>query len=166
MPELRTVVDNLRLQYQGIFNFRELYTLIDRWYRDRGYDKYEVRNSEQHLPTGIQLEIELHPWKKITLYEETQHKITIIATDLKDVMVTKNGKKVKMQEGKLMIFFTVYLRTDYLGKWDSKPYFVFLRGIFDQVIYKSFIDRDMKLLSEEINHLYNVARTYLNMNKF
>ena len=164
--QLRLVIDNLRLQYQGMLDFNEMYKIMDYWFREKGYDKYEIRNYEIHTPEGKQVEIELHPWKKMTTSEEIQFKIKIFARHLKDFVVPLNGKKVKKQEGEVIIDFTAYIRLDYEDKWRRKSYFVFLRAIFDQFLYKQMIDRYTAYIEDEINHLYRTVKNYLNMNKF
>ena len=49
MAERRIIVDNLILQYEGIFELQQLYLVIDKWIRQRHYDKFEKRNHEHVL---------------------------------------------------------------------------------------------------------------------
>ena len=47
MADRRIVVDSLQLKYQGLVNVNEFYRIMDKWFREKGYDKYEKRTSEQ-----------------------------------------------------------------------------------------------------------------------
>ena len=49
MADRRIVVDSLQLKYQGLVNVNEFYRIMDKWFREKGYDKYEKRTSEQRL---------------------------------------------------------------------------------------------------------------------
>lgn len=67
MVERRIVVDNLRLNYHGLMDVNEFYRVMDKWFREKGFDKYEKRNFEQVLKEGIQIEIRLNHGKKLMI---------------------------------------------------------------------------------------------------
>ncbi|MEK6921009.1 MAG: hypothetical protein AABX82_03945, partial [Nanoarchaeota archaeon] len=89
MVERRIVVDALRLNYQGLMDVNEFYRVMDKWFREKGFDKYEKRNFEQVLKEGRQIEIEIEPWKKINDYAKEVMKIIFLFTNVKDVVVMK-----------------------------------------------------------------------------
>lgn len=164
--ERKIVVDSLRLSYQGIFNMNEFYLMMDKWHRERGYDKFEKKNYEHVYKDGRQIEIEIEPWKKITDYAKMSMKVTILVTGLKDIVVKKDGRDAKMQQGKLLINFMGYMDTDYENRWDNKPYFFFLRAVFDMYVYKINQEKYEAAVAEEVQHLYNLMKSYLNMQRY
>ena len=89
MTERELIVDHMRIQYEGLFDATELYKLIDRFFRDKGYDKRDLKNVEKVRPQGKFIEIELLPWKKTTDYFKNEIKVRMIMEDLKDVEVEK-----------------------------------------------------------------------------
>ncbi|MBN2458289.1 hypothetical protein JXB31_04125 [Candidatus Woesearchaeota archaeon] len=163
MSERRIIVDGTTLRYEGIFNFNELYLLIENWVRQKGYDQNELKNFEQMLKDGRDIEIEMYPYKKTTDYHKLIIKIVIIAKKMKDVVLKKDGIDVKMNDGQLQIKFTGYLVTDYDNKWEGKPLYWFLRLLFDKFIYRAETTRQTRIITDEIDSLYNYLRSYLNM---
>ncbi len=166
MSERRIVVDTLRLNYQGLFNLNELYLVIDKWFRERGWDKYERKNYEQVFKDGRQIEIEIEPWKKTSDYARAAIKINMIFTGIKDVVVKRDGYNVKMNQGKLLMTFMGYLDTDYEDRWESKAFLFFLRTLFDMYVYKIHTNKFESYVADETTHLYNTIKSYLNMQKF
>jgi len=121
MSERRLVVDHMRLKYEGLFNATELYKLIDKWLNEKAFDKRELRNEEHVKPDGKYVELILMPWKKISDYARHVIRLEIRMRNLKDVVVEKDGQRVKMNQGKIDIIFDGYLDTDYEDRWEQKP---------------------------------------------
>ncbi len=165
MAERRIIVDNKLLEYEGIFNFQDFYYTMDKWLREKGYDKWEKRNFEQVLKDGRQIEIAFEPWKKITDYARIVLKMGLVVTKMKDIVVKKNGQDIKMNHGKIKMKFIGYLDTDYEHRWEGKPYFYFLRTVLDKYVYRSHTDKYDSAVAEECSHLYNTLRNFLNMYK-
>ena len=89
------VIDQLKLNYEGLFNFNEFYRMIEAWFFEKGYDKEERMNEEIHTLTGKVINLELRPWKKTTDYVRNVIKIKIHVSDLKDVEVEKDNALIK-----------------------------------------------------------------------
>jgi hypothetical protein len=139
MPEREVIIDKLRMTYEGLFSVAELYTMIDEWFREKGYDKKESKNIEVVRPEGKQIELVLEPWKKVTDYAKNIIKIRILMTDIKDVEVEKDHTKVKLNQGKIQLVFDAFMETDYESRWEGKPIFYFIRTVFDKYFYKPFL---------------------------
>ncbi|MBN2454748.1 hypothetical protein JXB11_04340 [Candidatus Woesearchaeota archaeon] len=163
MAERRLVVDNLKLSYEGIFNVGELYQLIDRWFREKGFDKREVRNQEHVQPEGKYIELELQPWKRITDYARHVIRVDIRMFRVKDVVVEQEGKRHKMQSGKVNIVFDGYLDTDYEDRWEQKPFYFFLRTLFDKFVYRTYSAEFEDLLVENVTQLQQTIKSFLNL---
>jgi len=166
MTERRLVVDHLKLSYEGLFNVQELYLLIDRWVREKGFDKREVRNQEHVKPTGKYIELELQPWKKITDYARHVIKINLVLLHIKDVIVEQEGKRYKMQSGKINITLDGYLDTDYEDRWEQKPFYFFLRTIFDKFVYRTYSADFENLLIENVTQLQQALKSFLNLYRY
>ncbi|MBI5392638.1 hypothetical protein HZA96_02100 [Candidatus Woesearchaeota archaeon] len=166
MTERKIVIDTLQLNYQGLFNMNELYLIIDKWFREKGYDKYEKKNFEHVYKDGKQIEIEMEPWKKNTDYSKSIIKTNILVTNLKEVVIKKDKFTVKTNQGKILITFMGFLETDYEGRWESKAWVYFLRTLFDQYIYRIHTDKFEGYVAEDVNHLYNTIKAYLNLQKY
>jgi len=164
MSDVRIVVDHLKLDYSGLMNVKGLFKLINAWFRERDFHKKEDKNQEQNLPDGKYIEYEISPWKKITEDEYTKHivKIRALFKKLKKVEVVKDKKKVKIDQGQLLIYFDGFIEHDVLHRWDQKPFFVFFRTIFDKFINKTHTERFEQKLTQEVHSLYEEIEKFLN----
>ncbi|MDP2750223.1 MAG: hypothetical protein Q8O89_05300, partial [Nanoarchaeota archaeon] len=91
--ERELVVDRIRLTYEGLFDAKDLFAIMDKFFREKGYDKRELRNIEQVKPEGKYVELEVIPWKKTTDYFRNELWVRTILSELKEVEVEKDGVK-------------------------------------------------------------------------
>lgn len=166
MAERQIIVDHMRLKYEGLFDVTQLYTMINEWFREKGYDKKERKNVESVLPTGKYIELEIEPWKKITDYAKFVIKLRIVMNDVKEVEVVRDGSKVKLNQGSVQIVFDGFLETDYEGRWEQKPTFFFLRTLFDKFVFKPYTERFKEKLIDEVNQLYSNVKGFLNLYRY
>ena len=166
MAERTIVVDSLVLNYQGIFNLNEFYRITDKYFREKGFDKYEKRNEEQVLKDQRQISIQIEPWKKINDYAKEVIKMNYNFTNIKDVTVVKDKHRVVLQQGKVSIKMMGYLETDWEHKWEGNAVLFFIRAIFDQFIYKIQTDKYQGLVAEDCQHLYSIMKSYLNLQRY
>jgi hypothetical protein len=166
MAERRLVVDHMKLNYEGLFNVHELYMLIDRWLREKGFDKRELKNQEHVKPDGKYVELELAPWKKITDYARHVIKISIRMNRLKEVVVEHDGRHYKMMNGAVTMSFDGYLDTDYEDRWEQKPFYFFLRTLFDKWIYRTYSTEYEELLVENVTQLQQTIKSFLNLYRY
>jgi len=139
---------------------------VDVWFRDKFYDKFEKRNEEFANPDGSkQIEIEFVPWKKYTDYYKSMIKMEMIVKNLREVEVEIEGKKKKMNKGRIEFKMTGYLVVDYESKW-NKALQYFLRDIFDKFINRRITKKYHDMLIDDCNDLYNTLTSYLNMHAY
>lgn len=166
MPERKIVVDELHLDYEGIFDAKELLKMIDDFFRERGYDKRELRNVELVKPTGKNIEIILMPWKGITDYAKYEIKIRIFMDNLKEIEVKKDGAKLKLNQGKVRFLFDSFLTTDVEGRWEGKPIFFFIRTMFDKYFFRSYTSKWEEALVEHTKELHTQIKSFLNLHRY
>lgn len=166
MPERKLVVDQLKLTYEGPMDVGGLFKMIDGWFYEKGYDRFEAENTEQDLPGGKDITIVYFPWKKTTDYFENQIKIRMKFTGVKDIELEKDGKKVKVQTGKLMMIFDGYLLSDYEGWWDKKPWMIFLRTLYDKFIYAKHFKQFERWLMNDVYDIHSRVQRHLNLYRY
>jgi len=166
MSEKKLVIDQLKLTYEGLFDLNGLWRLIDSWFYEKGYDRWEHKNFEQILPTGKDIEIELLPWKKTTEYFKNTIRIRIKMTNVKDVEIEKKGAKLKLNKGKVMFVFDGYLESDYEHKWEGKAIFFFLRTIFDKYFLRPTTDFYEKWLVNDLYDIHGRIQRFLNLYRY
>ncbi len=163
MPEQRLIVDHLTISYSGIFNVTELYQLMDNWFREKGFDKRELRNQEHVNPEGKYIELELQPWKKVSDYVRHVIRILVRMMRVKEVVVEIDGKRKRMNKGKVFIIIDGLMYTDFEGRWEQRPFYFFMRTIFDKFIYKTYTGQMEDLMVENCSQLHMLIKSHLNL---
>jgi|FLOH01.1.fsa_nt_gi hypothetical protein len=166
MPETLTIIDGKNLTYSGLFDPKELYTVIDQHFQQHSFDKNEFKNSEHVYEDSKQLEMDLRPYKKLSDYVKVEIKIVIVGKNLKEVEIEQKGIKKKLFKGDLSVTFTSYLITDYEGSWEGKPFYYMIRMLVDKFVYKGYLHEAKKELIQITEEAHNEIRSYLNMHRF
>jgi hypothetical protein len=166
MSEKKLVIDQMKLTYEGIFDLNGLYRLIDGWFYQKGYDKWERKNYEQVMPTGKDVEIEILPWKKTTDYFKNIVRIRMRFTSVKDVEIEKQGVKMRLNQGKVMMIFDGYLESDYDQRWRDKPLFFLLRTLFDKYVFKTYFNKYEKWLVNDVYDIHGRIQRFLNLYRY
>ena len=166
MSERRLVIDHMTLTYEGLFDLHELYVLINQWLKDKGFDLREQRNQEQVRPSGKFIEVEMLPWKKITDYARHVIRLNIRILSMKDAVVEEDGKRVKLNKGMIKVVMDGYLDTDYEDRWESKPFYFFIRTLFDKFVYGTYSKQYEELLVENCLQLHSTIKAFLNLYQY
>lgn len=166
MAERELIVDHIRLTYEGLFDAKELFAIIDKYFREKGYDKRELRNIEQVKPEGKYVEIEILPWKKTTDYVRNEIWMRMVMSEVKEVEVEKDGVKVKLNQGKIQVVIDGYYTTDYENRWEQKPTFFLVRTLFDKYFLKSYTDKYKGVLVEDTHLLHSTIKAFLNLYRY
>jgi hypothetical protein len=87
-------------------------------------------------------------------------------THVKDIEIEKEGVKLTLQQGRVMMIFDAYLVSDYENKWESKPMFFFLRTIFDKYIFRSYFQKAEKWLVNDLYQLHGRIQQFLNLHRY
>ena len=167
MSEKKVVVDQLKLTYEGIMDVKGLIRMMKNWFYEKGYDMYEHKNFEQDLPGGRVIEIELAPWKKTTTYYENSMRIRINFTNIRDIEVDKDSKKLKLQTGKLQMIFDGYLRSDYDNVWgESQGWKMMVRTLYDKYILRENFAYYERWLVNDLYDIHGRIQRFLNLYKY
>ncbi|MDO8642268.1 MAG: hypothetical protein Q7R76_01600 [Candidatus Woesearchaeota archaeon] len=155
-----------KISYEGYFNYRELFRILDFWQRDKFYDKREHRSEEMVTDKGKNIDLEFLPWKKYTDYFKGVFKIVITVQHMKEVEIMVRGEKRKMNHGSIDIQITGYLIVDYEGYWDRHPLLTFIRDIFDRYFNWYITKKYINMLTDHANDLYFSLSSYLNASQY
>lgn len=164
--EQQYVVDNLRLNYQGLFDMAELMNVVDAWFAEKGYDKFDKKNYETVFEDSRQIEIEMEPWRNITEDVKFVIKLNVLITGLKDTIITKDKHRMKLNEGKMLITFDAIMETDLRYRWEGKSWMQFVRTLIDHYVFKGQQDRFEVLVAQEVEELYYTLKSHLNLYKY
>lgn len=166
MGDKELVVDQLKLTYDGVFDLNGLYRTLDQWFFEKGYDRVELKNYEQILPDGRSIELDLQPYKKTTEFFKNIIRIRLKATGVKDITIEKDGSKVNINQGKIMIIFDAFFEIDHRGMWESKAFFFFLRHMLTKFVFKKYYDQYKKWLINDFYEIHGRIQRYLNLYRY
>ncbi|MBR9675686.1 hypothetical protein GOV05_01625 [Candidatus Woesearchaeota archaeon] len=166
MAEKATLVEGDKIAYEGLFELKELMSLINSYIKQVGYDKKVVKNEQQVFDNFKQLSIELKPLKKITDYIKFEMKIKIEGREIEDVELRIDDRLRHMQKGRLSIVFFATMHTDYEGTWEQKPEYFFVRTLFNKFVYRAKMTQWESQLKEQVAHLKAEISSFLNIQRF
>lgn len=166
MAEIKTLIDGKSLSYEGVFSLKELYRLIDKWFKDHGYDKQEIKNWEDVTESEKQIVLEIIPYKKVSDYARLDVRIFMIFSKLTEIVLEKDGVKMKMNKGRAEFYFDAYVVTDYENKWETRAVFYFIKNIFDKFIYRMYTYNYDAEVIRDCTEVENEIRSFLNMARF
>ena len=166
MTETKIVIDNLSLNYEGLFSAKEYYRLVDSFMQEKNYNKKEVLNTEKVESSGKFIEMEVEPYKKVSDYAKIVIRVRTKMFNVKEVEVEKDGHKLTLNQGKVNILIDGILQTDYENRWTNRPFWIFLRTIYDKFIYKTYIDQFDNEVMRDVNQLHTQLKAFFNLYRY
>lgn len=167
MVERYIVVDQRRIKYSGLFDAKGLFDVIKAWCSDKGYWSVEKSHSEALYKEGKFIEMVFDPiMKKFTDYAKGVIKVKIQMSKVKDVVVERDGRKVKLQEGDVSLILDGILETDYESRWEGKPFMYVLRTFFEKYVLSPFIGKYESTVGSDVDSLQTQIKAFLNLTKF
>jgi len=163
MGHVKIIVDHERIEYDGPFDASDMFRHVQNFLFERGFDTRQDKDFEHHTPSGTEIEWQISPWKRITDYARHMIKIRVLIHDMKKISVSKEGKKTKIDNGKIQITIDGFIESDYESKWEEMPMFMFLRTIYDKFIFKIYTERFEQRLTHDINQLSHSIGQFLNV---
>ena len=110
------VVNNKQLVYKGIFKVDEIFSLVNKVVKEKGYSKNEKKSEETVTTSGKKLVLELRPSKIVTNYITLMIKIKISLENVQEVVEEIDDQKRKVDKGDILISFDSWSITDYEHK--------------------------------------------------
>ena len=153
------------VKYSGPFELRELYMLIDRFFKEHHYDKNEKKHYEKRTKDENYIELVLEPFKTVSDYVKLNINMEIFIRNLVDIEIEEGGKKKTLQQGEISIRFRSFILKDYEGKWEAYPWMIFIREMVDKFIYKMHINEFSGELANDTALLKNQLKSFLNLYK-
>ena len=166
MVETYFVVKKQTIKYKGILNVDELYLHIDEWLHSKGFDKVETKTEEHVEKDGKYVQLKLEPFYKFNDYCKEVLRINIHMNNIKDTVVNIDGHKINMQEGNVTIDTDGIFVTDYENRWESRPFYFFIRSLIDKYIYRIYNQKYEAILKETMADFRANLKSFLNLYRF
>lgn len=160
------VIDRLKLKYEGLFNFDELYSVIATFFFEKGWDWYEKMNEVLVTPKGKQIRIIFEPWKNISDFHKIATKIKVLVEDMKEVEVEHEEQKLRVNQGVIRIVMDGYVVSDRKDKWTEMPLKWFISFILDRYFFREHYKKAEDWIISDIDDLHQQMKNYLNTFKY
>ena len=150
-----------KFKQTGYWKYQELYDLAFSWLKGNGYKLKEDLYNEKLSSNGKEVIIMWTAEKKVTDYFKFQIKMEWHVLGMKDAEVEIDGKKVSTNKGEVEIVFKANIIKDYEKRWEDKPLWKFLRGIYEKYIIRETVDEFEDDLEDEVKEMIRDMKAFL-----
>lgn len=162
MAENRIIVDRLKLEYQGLYEAKSLFKLVDSWLNERQMEKRNIKDVELVTPEGKFIEWEIAPWTKCTDYMRLYMRIKVFMYEVKKVEAIKDKKKIVLDNGHVIVYIDGFFEHDYEHRWEGAAWLQFWRTMMDKFIYKTYTEKFEQRWSHDCHQLYDLIQRFFN----
>lgn len=152
-----------KIKHKGVFNFSDLYNLMYDWLADEGYDTNEKSYKETVSSAGKELKIEWVAYRKVSDYFRFVIKVTWLIIGMTNVEIEVDGTKQPSNKGYIEIKVSSVLEKDYESRWESRPFFKFLRTLYDKYLIPARIEQYEGKLLGEMDELLAEIKAFLSL---
>jgi len=156
-------IEPMKLEYEGVFDFDSLYTMILDWLKEYGFKVEEKKYKHKGSGGGAEMEISIEGQKKVTNYYKYTINVNFWLEGFKtSALDTKEGKK-SISSGKIKIEVEGTLNLDYEEVF-STGFLKKVRSMYNQYIIKKEIEAIWyDTLYYRITRLHTMIKKYLDM---
>lgn len=162
MAEKEEVIKE-KLSHSGVFNFSDFYSYAHSWLKDEDYGVSEGKYAEKISGNNRNISIEWTASKQVSDYFKVSWKIEIEVEDLVDVEVEIDGKKKKMNKGKISFEIKAALFKDPESKWESSPFNRFLRDIYNKYIIPKRLEDVQGRIISDVQEYKETLKSFLEL---
>lgn len=126
------------IKHRGFFDFSKALKTIGTFYREEDFHMVYFPKHKAKPPraTGVEHEIEYEGKKRVTDYIMLHINVFFHVFDLRDVEIIRDGKKLKLQEGKVAVEIYPMLELDYQKRFDGNKFLQWLQDFYHNYIIK------------------------------
>lgn len=153
-----------KLDNSGIFNFAELYSYMHAWLKNNLYGVNEEKYSEKVSGNARDISFRWIVTRYISDYFKLEHIIEVDVSGLTDVEVEIDGKKKRMNKGKIAMEIKGIIVKDPKNTWDeTKPLYKFLRELYDKFIIPGRIKTMEDKVETDVRAFKDEVKAYLEL---
>lgn len=140
-----------KLEHSGLFNFSDLYSFMYRWLDEEDIGVVEKKYSEKISGNAREIFFDWRCEKKLSDYYRMDFTIKFDVSGMNDVEVEIEGKKKKMNKGRISMDIKGFLVIDPFGEWEASPFYRFWRDFYNKyIIPKRVKERELIVYSAVI----------------
>lgn len=153
-----------------VYDQKELYKFLKKWFIERGYSINEKDYTEKILSDGKKLyhfKWDNHKW----IDEITKAKIMVeFKAEVENVNIeTHDGRKKTAQSGPVIVTFISYFDRDPTSEWNllkRDPYRTLFREVWDKMLARGKWERRKSALEKDLELIMSDLKTYLKVHRY
>lgn len=167
MVEKKQVLYDLRTTYSGPFLVEDFYAEVEKWIREKGYEKELKKKMEHVTKDGKKIEWVIEAHKHL---DDMHYGIVVLRAlfdNLKEIAIKKNGKKILVNKGDAYINIDGFMQTHFHGSfWQAKPMYYFIRALIDHYIYNFWSFKYDGLVQGDCHSMFKTIRSFFQMHRY
>lgn len=136
MVEKKQVLYDLRTTYNGPFVVEDFYGEVDKWIKEKGFERELKKKLEHVTKNGKKIEWVIEAQQHI---DDLHHGIVVLRAlmdNVKEVVVKKDGKKIRVNNGDVLVNIDGFLQTHIHGSFfQIKPIYYLIRTVIDKYVW-------------------------------
>ena len=148
---------------KGYWNYVDLYNFCFDWLRRENYTVMEKEYVEKLSDFGKEIILDWSAEKKVTDYYKNVINVKWHILGMNVAEVEREGRKEKTNKGEVKITVSAELYKDYEERWEDKPLWKFLRGIYEKYIIRTTNDEYEDDLADKAIDLVSDVKAFLEL---
>jgi len=154
-----------KVKYVGVFPYKDFYQFCYDWLTEETELLPFTEKEYEEKISGSEKEVKIKwvGYRELTDYFKIEMKIDFHITNMVNVEINKDGNKIKMNQAKVKITLKGNLLRDYKGKFETRPFNKFLRGIYEKWVISQRVIQFETYLSGKCDEFAGQAKAYLDL---
>lgn len=153
-----------RVEKDGLLSFKEFYRFAHSWFKDEQYEPIVEEKYQEKMSGGSRdMVIEWRTWKRISEYFQIEAWIKMEIFGMTEVEVEIDGKKKKMNKGRIMMEIKGSLIKDPDSKWDGTAMYRFIREMYDKYVIPAKVDRLEDKIKDDVRDFKEACKSFLEL---
>ena len=166
MVETKWFVFPMSLKYEGLFDAKELYRMLNHFFRQKGFQSSNPSVRETVHKDGKDIVYKWEPRRKSSDYSHHIIRTEISMHDVKEVRVKKDGKVLHLNSGRIEAKIEGILETDYENLWETQAFYQFMKTIMGKWLFKPADREKVEALKSDAKELHAQLQAFLNFYKY
>lgn len=149
-------IQKMVIRYSGTFDLSKLLSSTRGWLLDQNFEFAEPSYKHKYGDQGQDIEIEWEADRKVNYYVKEYIRVFMVLTGIKEIEVASDGKKVKMQQGRVLAEVEGKITLDYQKRFEGNKFLQGLQDFTHKYILKKTIF--IKWYDKLYNKVFNLVR--------
>ena len=152
-----------QVKQKGFFDYEGLYKFCFTWLKEEDYYLSEDKYDEKVTAHGKEIKIKWTARKEISDYFRNIIELKWHIIGMTEAEVEIDGKKENTNKGEVKIDIKGTLERDYEKRWEDRPAWKFLRGVYDKYIIRTTMEQYEIKLNGKASTFFEQIKAFLNL---